>query len=359
MASDIAAALPTEVGLSANRLSRLLDDVAASRYDLHSLLIVRDGKLALESYRHDIDRSYNHSLYSVTKSVVATMLGTLLMQRRITSIDAPIAALMPKPWTVRMSDWDKTKRITLRNVMQMSSGLDRKYETTNDPIYGVDADRLALALAPPFIADPGTRFNYSNADATIAGAAIAAAGHTTLLRLAIATLFKPLEMTNYDWPAVDAAGRYPAGWAMRLRPMDMAKIGQLYLQGGVWNYIRVFDTSFLNLCWAPGTVPYYGLYWWIGSDSGARGYPYFYANGWKGQRIFVFPALRLVAVYTGCLTDNEGDAADALVIRALVEATAPSNEADSAAQVLVDKQKAGFNGITRMSVEDQDTLTPP
>ena len=61
-----------------------------------------------------------------------------------------------------------------------------------------------------------------------------------------------MQMSNHDWGFVDRAGRYPGGWGLRLRPMDMAKVGQLYLQRGDWNGRRIFDANFVDLAWEPG-----------------------------------------------------------------------------------------------------------
>jgi CubicO group peptidase (beta-lactamase class C family) len=170
-----------EAGLSVGvllKLNKALDD---GTHDIRSLLIVRDCKLVFERYREGIGREHNHTIYSVTKSVAATLVGALLQQGKLRSVDVPIAEVVSKPRWLRESDWKKAERITLKNVMQMSSGLTYKHDQVNNPIYSLSADRLAVALSPELVADPGTRFQYSDGDVSMTGAAVAAAADTDSL----------------------------------------------------------------------------------------------------------------------------------------------------------------------------------
>jgi len=295
-------------------------------------------------------------MYSVTKSVTATLVGALLYQQTLRSIDLPVAELMQKPGSISRDDWKKAQRITLRHVMQMSSGLAYENNPTGHPIYKLSQDRFAVALSPELIAEPGTRFNYSDGDATITGAVVAAVANTNLYSFAKTTLYDPLQMTNHDWWFTDAAGRYPGGWGLRLRPMDMAKVGQLYLQKGDWNGRVIFDSIFVALAWEPGPNKAYALHWWIGSAAQAQGVPYFAASGFKGQRIFVFPTLRLVVAMTASLPDTEARAISSLVVGAVVKAAKDGAAADTndAPAILVARQKRGFQGETRIAQEEQD-----
>jgi CubicO group peptidase (beta-lactamase class C family) len=355
IAKDFPSAAPASVGASAHVIARLSDALDAGKFDIRSLLILRHCTLIFERYKDGVDREHNHAVYSVTKSISATLVGALMHQGKLQNLDAPLAELIPKPLRFPPQDWDKATRITLRHAMTMASGLAYKHDSSNHLIYG-EADRLEVALKPDFAAEPGTRFNYSDADATLTGAVIAARAGKDLYRTAKEILFEPLQMANHDWWFVDRAGRYPGGWGLRLRPMDMAKLGQLYLQQGEWNGRRIFAAEFPAQVWQPGPSPSYGLHWWIATNARAKVNPLYYALGKKGQFIYLIPNFGIMAVMTSSLPDKEiAPAGDAVVIalRAMVE---PQGAAlDQAAAARLDAiQRAGFKGETRVYQAEQD-----
>jgi CubicO group peptidase (beta-lactamase class C family) len=350
---DFPSAALAEVGLSAEPLLKLNEAIDAGTHDVRALLVVRDCKLVFERYKDGIGRQHNQTIYSVTKSVTATLVGSLLMQGKLKSVDVTIAELVSRPWGLGDEDWKKAQRITLKHVMQMSSGLAYKHNPAGHPIYSLGADRFRVALSPELIAEPGTRFNYSDGDVSLTGAVVSAAADTNLYRFARRALFDPLQMKNHDWFFTDSAGRYPGGWGLRLRPMDMAKVGQLYLQNGEWNGQRIFGADFRSLAWTPGAGKFYALHWWIGSAPEAKGTPYFVAVGFKGQRIYVFPTLRLVAVLMASLPGAEERRVNGLLVSALIDASVQGSASENAT-ALAAITKKGFRGETRVFQEDQD-----
>ena len=352
---DFPMATPVEVGLSAVRLGQVLDALDAGRHDVRALLVLRDCKLVLERYKDGVGREHNHAVYSVTKSFASTLVGALLYQGKLKTVDTPIADVVPKAARIDDAHWVKAKQITLRNAMQMASGLEYKHDPCCHPIYDTREDRLAAALVPAAAAAPGTRFLYSDGDASLTGATVAAVGDRDLLSLAKDTLFTPLQMENHDWLFRDRAGRYPGGWGLRVRPMDMLKLGQLYLQGGEWNGKRVFAADYPAQAWTAGPNKAYGLHWWI-ADPAVFGTPYFWAQGFKGQRIFVFPEWRLVVAQVASLPGEEEAPVARIVVRGLVEALKAGGAGDPAAQAqLKQKEAAGFRGETRVAQSPQDT----
>lgn len=349
---DFTSAPPSQVALSATRLDGMLDSLDESKLEVRALLVLRDCKLSLERYKDGLSRQYNHSMWSVTKSFSSTLVGALLYQGKLKSVDLPIADLVPQPSRLNDKDWDKAKEISLKNVMQMSSGLNYKHDPCCHPIYDPLNDRLAFALSPSFVASPGTRFNYSDADVSMTGAVIAAVAGNDLLSFGKATLFEPLQMSNYDWMFRDRAGRYPGGWGLRVRPMDMLKLGQLYVQQGEWNGKRIFDASYVQDATQPGPNKSYALHWWIG-DAKFAGTPYFYASGFKGQRIFVFPAWHLVVALVASVDDER--TLVGIVVRGVIDAVAKGADADSGSDAVLKKKEAvGFHGSIQAKQANQD-----
>ncbi len=345
-------AMPSAENISSDRLSSLISSLDEARYDVRALLIMRDCKIVFERYKDGLGRQYNHAMYSATKSISSTLVGILMSQGKIRDLDTPVAALIPQPPGLRGDAWSNAGRVTLRNFMQMGSGFDYKHDPVNNPIYGARQDRVALAIGQKFIAAPGTRFNYSDADALMTGTVIASLTDRSLLEFARSTLFAPLQMSNYAWWFPDQGGRLPGGWGLRLRPMDMLKIGQLYLQEGEWNGARIFDEKYPQLAWTPGVSNRYGLHWWIGK---VKGVPFYFASGFKGQRIYVFPSLRVVAALTSSLSGKEEAAVPLNIVTAIIESVDAASPAGAESDArLLEMQKAGFRGETRVRQDDQD-----
>jgi hypothetical protein len=115
-------------------------------------------------------------------------------------------------------------------------------------------------------------------------------------------LFKPLGFKNSEWMHQDRSGINMGGYGLRLRPIDMQKVGILYLQNGKWNNRQVFSES-----WALKTVNKYvdncyGYYWWANNYGGMTDWQV--AQGWKGQFIAFNRSNGVVVTMTGCIEDG-------------------------------------------------------
>jgi CubicO group peptidase (beta-lactamase class C family) len=304
---------------SPERLQQLVAALKKGKYELHALLVLRGCTLIYEGYGKGWSRDRNHDTYSVTKSVASTLVGALLFQGKLKSIATPISELVPRDWFASEDAYQRARRIKLQNTMQMTSGLEFRHNPQEHPIFARDIDRFNFALSANFVVEPGIRFNYSDADASIEGTTIAAVAGQGLERFAKDSLFDPLEMVGTSWPLADAAGRPPGGWALRLRPMDMVKLGRLYLQRGAWNGKRVFGDDYPALAWRPGVSRDYGLNWWIGSAPEAEGTPYVFADGFRSQKIYIFPSLDLVAALTANVTGEASNRLHRLLVAALAD----------------------------------------
>lgn len=358
---DLPVATPDAVGISGRIWAEANDAIDAGRHEVRALIVMRDCKVVVERYKSGITRDHNHAVFSVTKSVSSTLVAALLHQGKLSSLDTPVADLVPMPRSLLPEDWQKAKAITLRHAMQMSSGLAWKHDPSMHPIYDTRQDRLALAMRSPQEVPPGTRYLYSDGDATMTGAVIAAVANEDLMSFGRSALFDPLEMTNVGWIDRDRAGRYPSGWGLRLRPIDLAKLGQLYLQKGEWNGKRIFAESFADEAWKQGPGKTYGLHWWIGTSRFVRGAPFFYAEGFKGQLVYVFPTHDAVVVVSASLPSVEVGAVATIVVKALAESVAYG--ADRSGHPAQGRLKAleavGFKGEIRVRQTAQDEPKRP
>jgi len=329
---------------------------------VRAFLLLKDCTVVLERYKGGLTRDHNHAVYSVTKSVVSTLVGIQLSDGRLAGLDLPISRIVSRPLAARDVQWARASTLTLRNAMNMASGLAYAHNPAQHPIYALGTDRFIYALSLEPAAKPGQQFNYSDADASITGAVVASVAGEDLYAFARRALFDPLQMYNHDWWFRDAAGRFPGGWGLRMRPMDMLKLGQLYIQKGIWNQHNVFDPSYPAQAWAPGVSPRYGLHWWIAQAKGRGEVDHYAAIGFKGQRIYVFPSFGIVAAVVSSLPAEEEQylaSATLTAIRESVAGAGEGNSPDAARKELSQLVRSGFRGVTRVRQSTQDSPRSP
>ena len=348
--------------MAAEPFVRLLKSFDEQKLDIRAFLLLKDCVVVLERYREGLTRDHNHAIYSATKSIVSTLVGVQLNDGRLAGIDLPISRIMSRPSGTRELDWERASTLTLRNVMNMASGFAYAHNPSHSPLYDTRTNGFNYALSQEIAARPGERFNYSDADASVTGAVVASIAREDLYAFARRALFDPLQMFNHDWWFRDSAGRYPGGWGLRMRPMDMLKVGQLYIQKGVWNNHEVFGPRYPALAWAPGVSRRYGLHWWIGASNKSGEVDHYAAMGFKGQRIYVFPSLGIVAAIVASLPAVEERQLDSAVLAAIrtsvsqASATAAGDESRSKLSQLV---RSGFRGVTRVRQSNQDWPKSP
>jgi CubicO group peptidase (beta-lactamase class C family) len=240
--------------------------------------------------------------------VTATLLGLAIGRGSIGSIDERLFAFFPE-----MADLDAGLKsgITLKHLVTMSAGL--QWDEWTYPIgdmrnditawFRYDGDLLRFVLERPMVAEPGTQFTYNGGLTNILGEIMRRATGQRLDRFSETALLAPLGITDFSWYLLRPDFVYASG-DISLRPRDAAKIGQLYLQRGLWNGSRILDDAWVEASatpafpmepW-PGCAGYsYG--WWPRTDDYGAGA--FAAEGWGGQAIIVMPALDAVVVFTG------------------------------------------------------------
>ena len=149
----------------------------------------------------------------------------------------------------------------------------------------------------------------ARATPTLATGVLQYATGKTVLEFAEETLFGPMGFRNEEWLHQDASGLDNGGYGLRLRPIDMQKLGLLYLHHGAWNGRQLISADWVTRSFEPwnrsrpdAAQPDYGWFWWA-YDFGP-GWSAHVANGWKGQRIAVFPAQDIVLTMTACIEDG-------------------------------------------------------
>jgi CubicO group peptidase (beta-lactamase class C family) len=294
------------------RLKPVLD-AGGAWSSVRAILVTVDGKPVIEKYYHSTTDKY-HNVFSITKSVLSTLIGIAVGEGRIAGVNANLAHLLPH-YAKGMSP--QVARTTLKQVLTMTAGFTG--EADPHAFTFMSADDPTQAVLNSADGTPG-KFAYSDAGAHLVSAILRTATGQSVLEFARSKLFdplgiaskpatepianqdslQPLTVADFVWP-VDIQGLH-LGWSgLNLRPSDMAKLGNLYLNGGLWkgsrivpaDWVRDATTSHVH---TPGLAPpdsSYGYEWWSGK---AHGEPEFGAVGFGGQRILVAPALHTVIV---------------------------------------------------------------
>jgi CubicO group peptidase (beta-lactamase class C family) len=294
--ADWIPAAPEAVSIDRAALAQLAGSGEAM--NLHSLLVIRGGKLVSETYYSGYDARTLHELYSVTKSFTATLVGIAIDQGKLAGVESPVLDLLPAS---RPEDAAKKEGITLEHMLTMTAGLDWE---EGDPAYRamyVSPDWTRYVMDLPVRALPGSEFNYCSGCSHVIAAAVQQAVGENLSDFAEKNLFAPLGIENYTWE-VDAQNIPIGGWGLKLTPRDMAKLGFLYLHKGSWDGRQIVSTAWVETAVSPHVnagLWSYGYQWWIDDLHAA-----YAARGRFGQLIYVVPDLDLIVVSTAGAEDD-------------------------------------------------------
>jgi CubicO group peptidase (beta-lactamase class C family) len=298
--------IPEEQGMDSGMLKEMQESIKRQRLGLHSLLVIRNGKIVSENYYGGYAASTRHELYSVTKSFTGTLVGIALDQGFIKSLDTPVLDFFPG---VSFANPDPRKdAMTVEDLLTMRSGLDWE---EGDPAYLAlydSPDWAKYMLDLPMATDPGRRFVYCSGCSHVLSSIVYWVTWQNVRKFADKNLLKPLGITDYGWET-DNWGIHLGGWGMQLTPRDMAKLGYLYLNKGVWEGQQIVPASWIAESVKPrvdtGGGTWYGYQWWVfpefpGTENGA-----YSALGHAGQAIFVVPELDLVVVTTAEINGHD------------------------------------------------------
>lgn len=278
---------------------------------VHSLLIIKDGKVVFENYYNGWKQDSLHQLQSATKSIISTLLGCAIQQNFIKSENDLIATYYTQ---YQFDDYQK-KQIKISDLLTQRHGLDWSEGAWEDPkntwrkVMSEQGDWYKKILDVPMDTVSGVKFIYSNAAPTLVSGLIQTASKTPIDSFAIKYLFQPLEINNY-WFWQGNNGPQNNGMALiSLTSRDMAKIGQLYLQSGKWGNQRIIPQNYVQMATSPivkgvglnGAYKQYdyGYFWWSNPISQSdKKTNVFLARGAGGQNIIVNQEENLVIVTT-------------------------------------------------------------
>ena len=279
------------------------------------VLIIHDDSIVYEKYWGDFSADRLATVFSVSKSITSLLCGIAVDDGYIESIDDPVTKYLPE-LKGKDSRWE---RLTIRHLLDMQSGLDfddeyefkiKELKTVNAIArlnYGHDIMRQIKGLK--FRCEPGTEFRYESMTSAILGVIIERASGIRYADYLSEKVWKPLGMesdalVNIDSRKHDVAHAF-GGITLTIK--DLAKIGRLYLNHGVWEGKRIVSEEWIRQSseYDDSNHGYHFNWYNIHYEGyGKSDYPGFYAVGIKEQVLYVNPYKNLIMVRIGM--DNNG-----------------------------------------------------
>ena len=290
---------PELQGMDPARLEVAVDFIESRLPDAYSLLVVKNGYLVLERY-FSIGRPDRRAvIHSVTKSVMSALIGIALDKGHLRSVDQKLVEFLPEYF---IGELDPMKRdISLKHLLTMTAGLKWNDWGPIMRAWYSSPNWTNFTIQLPQESSPGRIFNYNSSLSHLLSVILSKSTKMNTLDYANQNLFEPLGVQEKYWQK-DPQGFRAGGFGLALLARDLAKIGFLYLNEGVWNGRSLISKSWVrestrqqvhvhNLYGSNG----YGYQWWIKEVDGCFSYG---ARGRRGQFIVVVPELDLVIVVT-------------------------------------------------------------
>lgn len=294
-----------QVGLPVDPFQEMIQAIINEKYpNMHSVLIWKDGKLALEEYFYGYDRQKVHQMRSASKSFVSALVGIATDKRLFQSEQDRVLSLFN--YTTYQHPDPRKAQWTIKDFLTMRTGLacnDNDGESMgNEEKMYPKSDWVKFILDLPVVNQPGTKGSYCSGAVAVLGKAIENKSGQYLPDFAKTNLFEPLGISNVRWNyRLDSTNQTVA--QVYLSSRDLLKFGLLYLNKGQWQGKQVISSSWIEKSlgkYSQLGSKQYGYFWWhqrftVGGNVAEA----WLATGNGGQKIFIFPAYNLVAVFTG------------------------------------------------------------
>jgi CubicO group peptidase (beta-lactamase class C family) len=259
------------------------------------LLVLKNGRIALERYGLGNSEESRWVSFSVSKSVVSMLTGAAILDGYIGSVHDPVTDYLPR---LRGTSYEGVR---VADVLQMASGLawNEDYADPRSDVNNSPSDMLLLMRflgVKPRTAPPGERFNYNTGETDLAGAVVRAAIGNNLATYLSHKIWAPLGMeSDANWLTHGRGGGERGGCCISATLRDWGRLALFAMGGGVLDDgTRVLPEGWMSESTRPskGSAGY-GYLWWLGDGGTYR------ASGIFGQGIYFNPATELVIVVQG------------------------------------------------------------
>ncbi|WP_138495859.1 serine hydrolase domain-containing protein [Paenibacillus pinistramenti] len=291
--------------MNLNPLHDLLSPV-----NLRSCLISRRGELVYEQYRRPQTARETAKINSCTKSILSSLLCIAMDRGLLPEPHTPASDFFPK---LAHSEDSRKRSLTLGHLLTMTAGFEwTEFGGPNSfPHMTRTSNWIDYVLEHPLADEPGTKMVYNSGVSQMLSTILAQAAGMPVAEFAEKNLFGPLDITSYEWET-DPQGVHTGGFGLKLRPSDMLKFGQLFLQEGRWKDRQLLSPELVKKSVTPYITVnepwrgHYSWHWWADTfeeqteqdTEPALSFDYFYARGFGGQFIHIIPSMEMVVVLT-------------------------------------------------------------
>lgn len=291
--NELQRSTPEAEGIPSAAVITLFDSLTAlPQTDIHSVMVIRHGKVIGEIYPAPFAPEYRHTMYSCSKTFVGAAVGLAIADNRLRLTDR-IGSFFPELLPDSVSD--NLAGITVRDLLTMTSGITPDWNMRN-----VCSDWIRTFLAKPVKA-PGKVFQYDSINTYALSAIIQKVTGMTLLDYLKLKLFKPMNIMDVGWE-ISPEGINTGGWGLHIQSESLAKFGLLLLNHGVWKGRKLLPAWWVEQMMSKQMEAGdedYGYQMWLCDYPGAVR-----ADGALGQYILIMPKEDMVVVITECTLIN-------------------------------------------------------
>lgn len=284
--------MPEEVGIRSVYIQRFLVEISKNRdIDIHGLMILKDGKVIVKTAFAPYDVNIKHISHSMCKSIVSLALGCLIDEGKI-SLDEKIIDILNR--SANVFNVSRIRNIKIKDLLTMSTGIN-----FNEAGSIVENDWLAAYFDSTVTFEPGSKFAYNSMNTYVLGRIIEEKSGEDLFDYIQKRILEPLEIHDWYWERCPQQ-HLKSGWGLSFKLEDMAKIGQMCLDKGVWKGKRIVSEEWIaelsqkKIDTLPEQNEYgYSYYTWMGKSEGS-----YLFNGMLGQNVVIIPKNNMVIVTT-------------------------------------------------------------
>ncbi|WP_194776232.1 ChbG/HpnK family deacetylase [Pararhodonellum marinum] len=307
---------PEKERINPQAISAYLQAVQSNEQDLHSLMILRNGKVVFEEWFGDHAANKTHVMYSVSKTFTSTAIG-FAIQEGILNVSDKVISFFPDKLPDEISP--NLQALEVRHLLTMTVGHD--VDPTSVLRESDDLNWVEAFLAFPVEHEPGTTFMYNSLATYLLSAILTKVSGEPLLDYLQPRLFRPLGIVGATWDK-SPQGIHIGGWGLKVKTEDMAKLGLFYLQKGQWNGKQLLSESWFDEATAaqvsslPAGVKEENLKVDAKNSDWMQGYGYqlwqsrhnsYRADGLNGQFILILPEKNAVIVTTANISDMQAE----------------------------------------------------
>jgi len=288
-----------------SKLKKSVSSIFTKEDKSRAVVVIYKDQIIAEKYADGFNKDSKFLGWSMTKSILSTVIGVMQHQGKINVLDkAPIATWQD----------DSRKNITINNLLQMNSGLewDENYDEISDAtkMLFLDRDMTKMQENKPLVGKPNELWNYSSGTTNLLSGILKNyfQTHQEYLDFWYTDFIDKIGMNSMLLEA-DLSGNYVGSSYSWATARDWGKFGLLYLKNGNWNGEELFTKDWVDYITTPTNTSggIYGAQFWLNSSGGFKDVPnnMYYADGYQGQRVYVLPDEEMVIVRFGLKNFDE------------------------------------------------------